>query len=231
MRYRLGRRRGERNRLPARDPRAFRKLSVPAHRWDLRRRGCRSCNGRGRTWAARRRSLRASIDLAKVPDWLADKTEGHTRLRWLFEPERAMRPAYELFMALFPLSARSVWRLVGKAARHFPVSFFGGAALGVTVGALGTLRCNSGRRHRCDGCSDSRLSGAEFSRPSCSRCCCCSQALPSTSYASCRGYHFGVTRGYSQTPETRSIAAGDELDVRTDPTPRRQAARRAADVR
>lgn len=76
--------------------------------------------------------------LSEIPDWFSQPVDGHTRLRWLFEPEPGMRPAYELFMALIAKSGmlRSIGPVVRAAARHFPASFFGGAAIGLLLAAL-----------------------------------------------------------------------------------------------
>ena len=75
--------------------------------------------------------------LEKLPDWLAKRVDGDARLRWLFEPEPEMRPAYELFMALISNRGfRSIGPLVLAAARYFPASFFSGALLGVSIAAL-----------------------------------------------------------------------------------------------
>lgn len=77
-------------------------------------------------------------ELAAVPAWFAQRVDGGTRLQWLFAPEREMRPAYELFMAF--ISTQGVVRVAGSllwaGARFFPWSFFGGALLGVLIGAL-----------------------------------------------------------------------------------------------
>lgn len=81
---------------------------------------------------------RSFDQLSEIPDWLKEKAGDHTRLRWLFEPEPAMRPAYELFMAWIAESGllRSIWSVVRAAARHFPVSFLAGAATGLLLAAL-----------------------------------------------------------------------------------------------
>jgi predicted acylesterase/phospholipase RssA len=87
--------------------------------------------------------------LSEVPDWFAERVGGHTRLRRLFEPEPEMRPAYELFMALIsgPSLLESIGPVVLAAARFFPVSFFGGAAIGLLLAALavnGALQVGGG---------------------------------------------------------------------------------------
>jgi predicted acylesterase/phospholipase RssA len=148
----------------------------------------------------RRSGNRASVDdLAKIPDWLADETKGHTRLRWLFEPENAMRPAYELFMALFPLSAGSAWRLIGRAARHFPLSFFGGAALGVLVGALALYGA-----FQIDGVARLPLAlaavGGGVLAAVVFALLLLLASLAFDVVCKLPRHHFGVSRGYSRTP-------------------------------
>jgi len=75
--------------------------------------------------------------LQGVPDWLAEEVGGAPRLKYLFEPEREMRPAYELFMAVISKKGLGwIGPLVMSAARHFPFSFFGGVLAGVVIAAL-----------------------------------------------------------------------------------------------
>jgi predicted acylesterase/phospholipase RssA len=75
--------------------------------------------------------------LEEIPDWFAEEVDGAPRLKYLFEPEPKMRPAYELFMAVISNQGLWwIWRLLFSAARFFPVSLLVGASLGGLIAAL-----------------------------------------------------------------------------------------------
>jgi len=75
--------------------------------------------------------------LKGVPDWFAEKVKGVPRLKYLFEPETEMRPAYELFMTVVSNKGlSSIWRLPFSAAKFFPLSFLTGLSLGGLITVL-----------------------------------------------------------------------------------------------
>lgn len=122
-------------------PRAVYELS---RRYRFQRIGGTSAGAVAATLAAaaeygRRRGNATSFDkLAGMPAWFAEEVEGSTRLKWLFAPEREMRPAYELFLAF--VSTKGVPRVAGSllwaGANYFPLSFFVGTLLGGLIGVL-----------------------------------------------------------------------------------------------
>jgi predicted acylesterase/phospholipase RssA len=144
---------------------------------------------------------RSFDQLSEIPDWFAEVVDGHTRLRRLFEPEPRMRPAYELFMALIAKSGllRSIGPVVGAAARHFPASFFGGAAIGVLLAVLavyGALQIGGGAGWLLGGAAVAAgvLAAAVLA------VLFVLASLGMDVVIRLPRHHFGVTRGYSKDP-------------------------------
>jgi predicted acylesterase/phospholipase RssA len=140
--------------------------------------------------------------LSAVPDCLKESVGGHTRLRWLFEPERRMRPAYELFMALVsaPSLLRSIGPVVLAAARHFPASFVFGAATGLLLAALAVVGAL-----RVEGWPGGALAAAAVAAGVLATVVLAALGvLANLTRDVALGlpkHHFGVARGYSADPD------------------------------
>jgi len=139
-------------------------------------------------------------DLEKVPEWLANEVGEFPRLKYLFEPEEEMRPAYELFMAVILITHKglsSIWRLPFAAARFFPVTFILGISLSgliVALAAYGAMQIGGWLLGIAAAALGLIVAGAFAVLP----------VLLSLGYdvvVKLPRNHFGVARGYSKTPE------------------------------
>jgi predicted acylesterase/phospholipase RssA len=139
--------------------------------------------------------------LQKVPDRFQERVRGETRLKWLFEPEAEMRPAYELFMALIskPGFKATLLSLVWAAARYFPASFFGGAVLGLLIAApaaYGAIQIGGWAGALLwIAAAGGILATAVFA------VLLVLASLAKDVVLRLPRHHFGVARGYSKTPE------------------------------
>ena len=139
-------------------------------------------------------------DLEKVPEWLAEEVGEFPRLKYLFEPEKEMRPAYELFMAVILISHKgllSIWRLPFAAAKFFPLTFILGVSLSgliIALAAYGAMQIGGWPLGIAAAVLGLLVAGVFAVLP----------VLLSLGYdvvVKLPRNHFGVARGYSKTPE------------------------------